>query len=787
MVRPLNDSPYLYGFHDPGAERLMNEYGTPGWIIFTEAIGSDPDDDGGCDYSEWANQGFGIIVRLFNGYNGEGSISFSARYPEFAQRCANFVRNSEGCHIWVIGNEPNHPEERPGGVEIVLPGMYAHCYRRCRTAIKALPGHAADQVILAPVAPWNNKTVYPGNANGDWIKYLSDILMILGPTDCDGLALHTYTHGPDPQLVGGDTYMDPPFANRQANFRAYQDFMRAVPLNMRGLPVYITQASQNDEWRNENSGWIQRAYAEVARWNALAGNQKIRALVLFRWQKGIDRWGIQGKAGVIEDFRQALGSEYSWPGPETEARRVNFLSHSMPPDIVAGTAREVLLEFRNDGDTAWIHDGPSAVQIGYRWLDATGKLLRLPEEFDSFTALPETVEPEHEARVRAHFTAPSIPGPYVLRWDLYGNDTGWFNDSGSVPLEVKLTVQSAMRSASAPISFPETGYTAHGPFAAFYRHYSAEVAGFPISDQYLPENTGLQTQEWQRVVMEEYPEGQIRLRAAGEELQQLRRTVAAMQQQIEERLPGSRRVLRLPKPAINDAAADYPAAPGSRQARPLSAIRHLVLHHTGVEASVALRKIAAVHKEMFGALLFHFLVGADGAVLQTYPLGEAPASEQNWAAHGIHIALAGEFEGGALPEPQFEATAQLAAWLTQELRLPFDAVKGAANFLDTPSPGQWEGEGGSKQRLLARMGELVEEKPGGGDAQALQAQVVQLQSALARAEADLGRLQDELEAVRAQAAGLVQQLAESERERERLVARERARGADRSAEAREAT
>ena len=73
---------------------------------------------------------------------------------------------------------------------------------------------------------------------------------------------------------------------------------------MRSLPVYLTEADQNDSWRNENVQWVQRAYGEIDWWNRQPGNQVIRAVILYRWPN-VDRWGIDGKAGVIEDFRQA--------------------------------------------------------------------------------------------------------------------------------------------------------------------------------------------------------------------------------------------------------------------------------------------------------------------------------------------------------------------------------------------------------------------------------------------------------------------------------------------------
>jgi N-acetyl-anhydromuramyl-L-alanine amidase AmpD/TolA-binding protein len=80
---------------------------------------------------------------------------------------------------------------------------------------------------------------------------------------------------------------------------------------MRHLPVFITEADQGDEpWRNENTGWVKAAYGEINHWNE-NNSQKIRSLILYRWPK-IDQWAIEGKSGVIEDFREALAFGYKW-------------------------------------------------------------------------------------------------------------------------------------------------------------------------------------------------------------------------------------------------------------------------------------------------------------------------------------------------------------------------------------------------------------------------------------------------------------------------------------------
>ncbi len=44
----------------------------------------------------------------------------------------------------------------------------------------------------------------------------------------------------------------------------------------------------------------------------------MRALLLYRWPKR-DRWHIEGKAGVIEDFQAALRNDYRWKEVDNQA------------------------------------------------------------------------------------------------------------------------------------------------------------------------------------------------------------------------------------------------------------------------------------------------------------------------------------------------------------------------------------------------------------------------------------------------------------------------------------
>ena len=395
MPRELFDSPYIFGLHDPGGESIMASAGRRGWILFTEAVGSDPNDVSGGDYAPWSNQDFGIICRINHGYGSVGTLPLPARYADFARRVANFVAASPGCRIWIIGNEMNHRQEWPesaaavrtaenvaaatdepvtgpaedpfghgsasrfgalapqpaaptepsrrdervaaaatrGALVPITPADYVQCFQLCRAAIKALPGHAGDQVLVGAVAPWNVDTVYPGNPTGNWIQYFADILAGLGAGGCDGIALHTYTHGSDPALIHDTSTMNPPFQNYFFNFLTYRNFMTAIPAAMRDLPVYITETDQDVPWLDANNGWVQAAYGEINWWNQQPGNQQIRSLILYRWPR-LDQWYIEGKNGVIAGFRAALANDYRWkePPPKPAAYKVGDVLRTL--DVV---------------------------------------------------------------------------------------------------------------------------------------------------------------------------------------------------------------------------------------------------------------------------------------------------------------------------------------------------------------------------------------------------------------------------------------------------------------------
>jgi len=307
-------APHIYGVHedhDREMARLMRDQGVRGHILWTEAVGHDPaDPGGGKDYGETtAAFGHTALVRLNNDYEPGGTIPHSSQYADFARRCADWVRRSSGCHIWLVGNEPNNPREHPPDEQITA-SRFARCFNLVYRAIKEVQ----PQAVVVPGA------IDPTNAAmGDCRQYFREVLD--GVDALDGIALHAYTHGSDPRYIVSDRkFTDEPLTWQFYHFRMFETFMEAIPESLRHLPVYLTETNHLYKsapgdwgWVNQNKGWVWAMFQRVDEWNR-RGGQQICCALLYRYP-AIDRWVIRGKGEVIEDFRQSMGLKvrpYIW-------------------------------------------------------------------------------------------------------------------------------------------------------------------------------------------------------------------------------------------------------------------------------------------------------------------------------------------------------------------------------------------------------------------------------------------------------------------------------------------
>jgi hypothetical protein len=333
---PSGESAWIFGMHAAGAttpadfRHLFQGTNRTGWVLFTEVIGDNPNHGGGHDFTSWSGDGYGVIVRLNNGYEPTGTLPVRAKYTDFAQACAAYVRNSQGCRIWIVGNEQNNLREHPGGAgapeEHIRPEMYAEAFNLARQRIKAVQPDAI--VVPGAVDPYFG-LVLPliGEAYRplDYFKTMLDHI-----DDLDGIALHTYTHWLDVGLITEKTvFTDPPLDPNTPNehyyhFQAYRPFAEAIPAKWRNRPIYLTESNHwirlergpsegehvENGWINKRSGWIQAAYAEINRWNDMPHAQQIQCYLIYRWTG--DEWAIEGMGEVQADFKEALGNDYRW-------------------------------------------------------------------------------------------------------------------------------------------------------------------------------------------------------------------------------------------------------------------------------------------------------------------------------------------------------------------------------------------------------------------------------------------------------------------------------------------
>ncbi len=731
-------SEYIFGIHDFGGEEYMRAAKKAGWIVFSEVLGHDPNDLLGKDYTPFSRHGLGVIVRLNNGYYPQGTLPPSREYSNFARRCANFVAASRGCSRWVIGNEMNYAIERPRpaaalgarphvdesladdptlrslperfsalfpasdregaddvaeGEELITPQLYASCYGMCRQAIHSLQGHEEDLVMIGAVAPWNNQTVYPGNTGGDWIKYFQDILLQCGANGCDGITLHTYTHGANPTLILDNSKL-PDFPHYHCHFQAYRDFMQAIPVNMRHLPVYITETDQGGAWENANRGWIQAAYAEIDRWNR-QNAQQIQALVLYRWPQ-LDLWHIKGKEGVIEDFRNALRHDYRWqkekeqpkpvprpvshPEPQpfraapelndadvTEdltlgrgmVYRVQWLKGKPPSPIHAGQRVNFPVTVRNTGTIAWPAKGSQSVALGYHFFQSREKL-PYPDGRPLLTPMPHDVAPGEEVTFDAQMILPDRPGNFTLVLDLLRGGENWFEEMQSDILTRWLSVSEARPQAA---ETTEAAPVRHDPEA----------------------------QEWRRTEPASPPE-----------------TTPDLHVRAEARSPSAPH-----GPTIADIAASLPRGGGPLARRTPDQIQRLLICHTAAPAGVPIQAIAQAHiSQGYPGIAYQYFILEGGEILQVSSLDAVVNDEAEWSRTGVNICLEGNFDNEVPPSAQLTAAAQLCAWLLPRFHLTAQSVVGLCDLLDTSSPGMTFNAGPAWKRTFhERIVEFLTDSP----------------------------------------------------------------------------
>jgi hypothetical protein len=331
---PQGECPWIFGLHaaEPGTQTgdyrpLFQQKHKTGWVLFTEGIGADPTHIRRHDYRPWSEQGFGVMMRLNNGWGEAGTLPVHTQYEGFADTCARYVELAEGCHIWIIGNEQNNIREHPGGgahpVEHITPERFAQAFNLARARIKDVQPEAI--VVPGAVDPYFGSTWPLLGRPYRPMDYYKEMLALID--DLDGIALHTYTHGMDPSLITSlrpfehDPLTPHTPHEHYYHFQAYRTFAEAIPNKWHDRPIYITESNHwvravvdspgvPNGWLDQDRGWVREAYAEIDRWNRSPYAQQIHCLLLYRWTG--DEWAFENMGEVKKDFQAAMDNDYRW-------------------------------------------------------------------------------------------------------------------------------------------------------------------------------------------------------------------------------------------------------------------------------------------------------------------------------------------------------------------------------------------------------------------------------------------------------------------------------------------
>lgn len=320
---------YIYGMHDYNdTVRNLLTYNSEvrGWVLVLQSL------DGytggvNSDVVNAANAGLGVVVRMHWGYDPNGTLPPSSQYGTYASRAATYCQTHQNyCQYYIVGNESNLCSEWPrvsGGDgkcsdtdirEKISPSRYADCFQQTYNAVHAVAPNV--KLVLSPAATWAGSFTYPPFDTFDFICYTTTLYTLIPHNMIGGMAFHPKTHIHDPAEITNNTLHDQPVFGCGHNesvhwyFRVYQDEMAKIPTDLVDRAIFLTELNPHEPsyggWTNNNNGYVRAAYNEVNSWNSTHSTKKVTAMMLYRWDDGVDVWDIWNKTGVHQDLQQAV-------------------------------------------------------------------------------------------------------------------------------------------------------------------------------------------------------------------------------------------------------------------------------------------------------------------------------------------------------------------------------------------------------------------------------------------------------------------------------------------------
>jgi len=145
----------------------------------------------------------------------------------------------------------------------------------------------------------------------------------------------------------------------------------------------------------------------------------------------------------------------------------------------------------------------------------------------------------------------------------------------------------------------------------------------------------------------------------------------------------------LPAVHVTDVTAEMPVNPERHyNARALSGIDLIVVHHTATPPDVSPSRIAHAHiRRGWPGIGYHYLVSAGGTLYQVNALSTHAYHAAGYNMRSVGVCLLGSFMDEPPPPEQLMAAARIIGWLLAQLNLTLAAVVGHRDIMATACPG----------------------------------------------------------------------------------------------------
>ncbi len=250
----------------------------------------------------------------------------------FAERAGQAVKH------WIIGNEINlHVEAEAFPNKYISGQHYAKVYLAARNAIRSVPGHADDIVMVAaPAFVTDDKPNISRGTTETW----DDVLSALAPNEhqVDGLALHSYgnwTHvgkdAPAPAIEifeDGHPNLGPGYKQQILQIEAWGFGGKFLLLSEFNVGMHMRNDwNQIDPYdRKEVSQFIRDAYIGIKHHNQHSGHTPLAGAVWYSWQNDCD---LNAKhTDSLKCMKQIVGSTSPQENPYFAFREL--AQHGIP-------------------------------------------------------------------------------------------------------------------------------------------------------------------------------------------------------------------------------------------------------------------------------------------------------------------------------------------------------------------------------------------------------------------------------------------------------------------------